>query len=135
MRTPAREKIKRALAARGMVLEDLAREVGLKPSSLTNILNGSARSRISQRAITNFVGSKIWPGVEVTEKVISLPAGAGIIFTDDDSAKRFKQDAGASCSFSANVATLQCSAAIHLSLSQSKNFLPLGSEIIPLVKE
>jgi transcriptional regulator with XRE-family HTH domain len=121
MRTPATEKIKRAMAARGMGFEDLALAVGLKPRSLVNILNGSSRSRISQQAITNFCRIKIWPGLEVTERIVSLPDRTVIILPDDNSTLRFMQEAGAaSYGVSANVITLQCATELRFHLVDEK---------------
>jgi transcriptional regulator with XRE-family HTH domain len=117
-----KEKIERAIQARGITVSDLAEALGIKRRSLENLIRGSAQSRSTQQRITNFLQqSKIWHGIEVTERIATLPVGTIIALPDEDAVKRFIDEAGAiGYAFSANAARLECAAALHFGVAGQK---------------
>lgn len=121
------KRIKRAMAAKGISLDELAQEIGIKPRSLINIIHGTAQSRAMQQRLTNFFQIKFFSGTDVTERVVSLPVGTIIALPDENSIKLFIQQAGALChGFSANATRLEISTELH--------FRVAGQKIPPLVR-
>lgn len=68
-------QLARILRERGISIKELADAVGLSVRTIHNISCGNSKSLIARRKISNFLGAKIWPYVEVTERVLTLPLG------------------------------------------------------------
>jgi hypothetical protein len=129
----SREKIERALKASGRTVSDLADALGLKRRSLLNVLNGTARSRSTQQAITNLLQptSRFWPNIGITLRIVPLPEQTIIVLPDDSSTSRFIQDAGETdyeVIKPARVIRLQRAVELHLRLDDEKTSSPLNSE-------
>jgi hypothetical protein len=88
------EKLQKAMIEHDVTDADLALVADLKMGSFRNLKKGFTQSRRPQIAITNFLQTKIWPEIEITERVISLPAKTVIILRDKAGA-RFRREAGA----------------------------------------
>jgi hypothetical protein len=108
------------MAARGVSLDDLAKEIGIQRRSLINIIHGTAQSRATQQRLTNFLNTRVWRDIPVTEKIIPLPAGTVVIFPDDESLNRFVQQVGSLGNVSANTVALACSTELHFRLDGKK---------------
>lgn len=109
------------MADKGVSVGDLAQAIGIKPRSLVNIINGSAQSRSAQQAITNFLqADKLWPGIHITQRIVSLPAGSTIFLQTHQAAKEFKKQADSitACEIRDNV--------VHI-ISESEIRFPLRS--------
>jgi transcriptional regulator with XRE-family HTH domain len=118
MRDKIAARIRRAMAARGVGVGDLAQILGLKPRSLSNILNGSAQSRITQQSISNFFNQQFWPDIIVTERIVSLPARCVLILPNEKATADFIREADVKGLYdtSANVVRLLRPTKLHFEI-------------------
>jgi transcriptional regulator with XRE-family HTH domain len=87
-------QLARVLQERGTSIKELADAIGVSVRTIHNISCGSSKSLIARRKISNILRTKIWPDVEVTERVVTFMPGLEIEWPTAAKAREFAQELG-----------------------------------------
>jgi transcriptional regulator with XRE-family HTH domain len=79
---PLTKRVRALLAARGLTVDDMAEAIGRNKLTIRNVLTESKLQIPTRQAITDFLGTEIFPGIRPNLKSIGfkLPIGTRIIF-------------------------------------------------------
>ncbi len=77
--SPLMEAIKR----KRLTTRQVADSVGISVRTLHNISCGNKGSAATRQKITNLLSAQIWPGIEITESILRIPAGTIISWPNE----------------------------------------------------
>jgi lambda repressor-like predicted transcriptional regulator len=87
--TEARRKARIAMLQRGITFKDLAEQTGYSLATIHNLLSNTASMAKGRQAITNALQvDQLWPGVFVTERVLTFPSGTELEYPSVTAARK-----------------------------------------------
>ncbi len=91
--TEARRKARIAMLQKDITFEDLARQTGYSVATIHNLLSNTASTAKARQALTNALQTdELWPGVFMTERVITFVPGDSLEFSHESAAREWARD-------------------------------------------